>query len=168
MTQINDYIDQYSSVLGKLIGNLSSLELILRVVLHEASDPKTHNWPQGIRLTQLKPGDIVPLNHFTNWQSLTELIVEYNSNDPARGPAPKIDPGIATLRNAFAHGRVLSDDAGGPLVLFRFKRPARGATEVEIAAVQVLTLEWMIQQQQLVRVALDTVWRYFLNRQNTR
>jgi hypothetical protein len=41
------YLEGYARAVGRLVGNLLSLELALRTVLHESSTPPAQQMPRG-------------------------------------------------------------------------------------------------------------------------
>ncbi len=101
--------------LGTLVANLHSLELLLRVFLSE------HN--QGgepvVSLASLCVGDFVPVNSFTSYDSLCELIHKYNKAIKSRCPENVLDDSVVGLRDMIAHGRVLGESPSPPFTLFK-------------------------------------------------
>ena len=146
----SDYLDEYACTLGRLVGNLLSLELCIRLVLHEYDGkPRSHS---DLALTSdLRVGDQLQVNALTSWDSLGQLIDKYNAAHSAR-PDLQLDTTLKTLRDAFAHGRILSDDPGVPLRFVRLSQPRAGAVTVEM--MQPLTVEWMRDQVRRVRESL--------------
>lgn len=111
-------LDEHASNLGKLVNNLQSLELLIRVYLGE------HN---GEILNIPSAADsMVPETHVTNYDSLNQLIDKFNATVPAARPDLAIDKRAVELRDALAHGRVLSTDPQPPMRLFKFGRPNNG------------------------------------------
>jgi hypothetical protein len=131
---MESYIDHYPAALGRLHSNLLSLEMLLRVFLVDRA-PVELQLPRCINLLALKPGDRLPENPITDWSSLRQLITKYNALVET---ALQVSASLADIRDAFAHGRVLSADSdASDLHLIRFKKPSHGTVVVE--AVDVLT-----------------------------
>lgn len=144
----------YALALGKLFGNLGSLDVALRAALYA-----THPSPPGpVRnaqpFTSLNVGDQVEENWITKHCYLSELVSAYNTLQAELGrPQQTIDPGIVDLRNALAHGFVKAPAAGGILTLMKF---GRGATprSLQVTEKVNMTPEWMSEQMVRVRDAL--------------
>ena len=87
--------------LGKLTGNLQSLEMGARMVIVKL-DQRAAGQVQT-QLPQVKTGDMVELNAFTNGDNLAQTLEKYNKRAPLDC---RIDIGpIVNLRDALAHGR---------------------------------------------------------------
>jgi len=77
-------LDDYFLALGKVVSNLQSLELIIRLFLHNA-DPRRYGasppeaGPSGTGLQSLVVGGVVPENYITNYDSLGDLVTRYNN-----------------------------------------------------------------------------------------
>jgi hypothetical protein len=106
-------------------------------------------------MSHLKPGDQVPENAYTSFDTLGQLIRRFNRIVAKRFPARAIDPSIVTVRDALAHGRVWSDLPGPPLHLLKFAKPKGGVAQVEFA--QVMSVEWLNAQTQRVQSELMKV-----------
>jgi len=153
----NDPKDQsahYALALGKLFGNLGSLDVALRAVLYAAhpTSPGREARPH----TSLNVGDQVEENWITKQNYLSDLVNAYNAlQDELGRPEQKIDSGIVDLRNALAHGFVTASDAGGILTLMKFGK-GKGPTPrpLQVTAKIELTPEWMSEQMVRVRDAL--------------
>ena len=145
----------YALALGKLFGNLISLDIALRARLYGA-----HPAPSGpIRDTQpftsLNVGDRVEENWITKHCYLSDLVREYNELQDKLGRADrKIDIGIVDVRNALAHGIVTAPAVGGILTLIKFGGAARSRQVTEKVD---MTLDWMTTQIARVPDALHKV-----------
>jgi len=76
-------------------------------------------------------GQRLPLNALTSWDSLGQLINRYNQLQSDEGRTELIDPSISTVRDMFAHGRILKDRQDTNLTLVRLKKPRGGSVTVE-------------------------------------
>jgi hypothetical protein len=106
------YLDAHACALGRLVGNFQSLELVIRTFLYSRRDPPHRGFRFRKSMSHLKPGDEVPGNAYTSFDTLGQLIGRFNRIAAKRFPAMAIDPSIVTVRDALAHGRVWSDIAG--------------------------------------------------------
>jgi hypothetical protein len=101
----------------------SPLELALRTVLYELAHAPQNPLVHGVPLFSAKKGDHVPLNALTSWASLGDLIAAFNESQKTHDPLLHVDPSLKTVRDAFAHGRLVAADALTHLVLMRFAQP---------------------------------------------
>jgi len=86
--------------LGKIASNLHGLEILLRVFLCEATNQK-FIFP--------KAGDAaLPNSHLTNYDSLGDLVIDYNGALSASEKHLNVDPSVVDTRDALAHGRLMS------------------------------------------------------------
>jgi hypothetical protein len=147
---VNDYLNEYANALGRLMGNLASLELALRLALY-THDP-AERWIPGGNVTTLTPGQQVPENWLTSWHTLGELIKAYNK----LGGRSKVPVDIKDVRDAFAHGRILTE-AGqtSTLRLIRFSKPRDGVVTVEEN--WTLTIDFMREQSRKALEAMKSV-----------
>jgi hypothetical protein len=147
---IEDQNAHYALALGKLFGNLGSLDVALRAALYAA-----HPSPQNAKpFTSLNVGDQVEESWITKHCYLPDLVNSYNQiQDKLGRPEQKIDSGIVDLRNALAHGFVTAPAAGGILTLMKF---GKGSARRSLQVTQKvdMTPEWMSQQTVRVRDAL--------------
>jgi hypothetical protein len=150
------YLADYACELGRLVGNVSSLEMLVRFALYAADTLPAKRLPDGWQAVTLPVNQPLPVNWLTNWCQLSELIGQYNRLERARGSSALIDATIVDLRHAFAHGRILADNTpSSPLILLRFSKPVGETTTIEHRF--PLTLDWMRAQIGLVRDAINTV-----------
>ncbi|OIP87722.1 MAG: hypothetical protein AUK24_09050 [Syntrophaceae bacterium CG2_30_49_12] len=119
-------LDNYQRALGQIIGNLHSLELILRLFLHNVDSKRYGFPPPEVNLDKIRVGDVVPESYFVNYDSLKDLVKKYNSLVTSQNaPDLCVDETIVNLRDAFAHGRVLSPAPTPPFQLYKFGRPTK-------------------------------------------
>jgi hypothetical protein len=135
--------DRYPLLLGKLLANITSLEFAIRAVLYHQMVRPDQRVPVATRFTSLKEGEEIEESPLTSWDSLGQLIAEYNRLNPASA----IPADLKDVRDAFAHGRILADNPTMPLTLVRFSRPVAGKVRVE--KVETLTEEWLGRQIKL-------------------
>jgi hypothetical protein len=145
--------NSHARYLGRLIANLHSLVVALRVAI-AARDTRlaVTRW----RFDKLTPGEHVPADAFSLYEGLKATIARYNRLVNA---GSRLDPGaLVLLRDAVAHGRVLAADIGPavPFRLVKFGKKARDGTyPVEFAA--TMTAQWFKEQIKLTYRALITV-----------
>ncbi len=124
--QTQNLFDNYLRDLGKVIGNLHSLELMLRLFLHNVELKRYGSPPPEVSLDKIKVGDFIQENYFVNYDSLGDLVNKYNDIITSRGSSElSVDETTVKLRDAFAHGRVLGSQPSPPFKLYKFGRPSR-------------------------------------------
>jgi hypothetical protein len=138
-----DYKDHCLRI-GYIHTNLAALESSLRFFLLKANK-ETFAAP--------KPEETdAPLNHITNFASLSWLINEYNRKlDPSETAQFALDNESVRIRDALAHGRLVAPSNEFPLTLWKFGLVKSGRVPIEYN--EVLTVEW-----------LDETWKT-INRQ---
>jgi hypothetical protein len=130
--------------LGSIVVNLQSLEFALRLFLDETqSYPNSQN-DTVTNLTGLDVGEWVSESYFTNYDTLKQLIRKANSELQKRGLSDRIDESLVELRDAIAHGRVLSSNPDGPFRILKFSKPIDGKVQVKISV--DMTPDWLSQQ----------------------
>lgn len=139
--------DEYVTLLGKIVSNLQALEFGLRAHFYGDDSPAAR-LPEGTMLPDLKAGDIVAENALTNYETLGQLIKRYNTRIANSDPDLKVDPNIVDLRDAIAHGRVLSLQEDSDLMLVKFSRPENG--QVTVTFSECLTRKWLSTRVQYV------------------
>jgi hypothetical protein len=128
--------------LGHVVGNLLGLEFHLRLFLSEALETSQQPDAKSTDLEGIHEGDWLPCNHLTNSSSLGPLIDEANVKLAELGYPERLDPTLADLRDALAHGRIFSTvSPSGPFRLVKFSRPTNGTVQVKVAI--ELTPEWL-------------------------
>ncbi len=138
--------------IGKIIMNLQSLEVALRLFLDESVGPPDHN----LHFEQLTQGDKVSKSPLTNYDTLRQVMKKFNKRLEALGVSKRVDESLVDVRDALAHGRVLGFQPKGPLRLFKFAKPDRKSGKVEVATVVDLTPEWLDLQ---VRRTFDEIFK---------
>ena len=134
-------LEEHAQLVGRLVGNLQSLEFALRAYLYEKKSPPHAPFASGQSLHSFNVGDIVPENAMTDYSTLGKLIERYNQGVEARF---QVDSSIVSVRDALAHGRVSALDPAQDLVLLKFEKPSGGLTKVTYA--QALTADWLKSQ----------------------
>jgi len=130
-------IPEYIRLLGVLVANRLSLELALRAFL--AYHNRAHE-PQ-VDLSRCTVGATVPVNSFTNYDTLGELVDKFNEVMERRKLPQRVDRCVVGLRDMIAHGRVASKQPGPPVTLWKFGKPSGGQVVVE--ACEVLDEQWL-------------------------
>jgi hypothetical protein len=131
---------EHTSGLGEIIGNLHALEMVLRVFLSEAHDENTELPKAGAKT--------VPETYLTNFLSLGQLIELYNDSLTSDERSYAIDTAVVDVRDAIAHGRLLSPTRGYPLTLYKFGKPTNKVAPVE--RVDVISEGWVKEKRELV------------------
>lgn len=148
--ELTDPADIYAYYLGTLVGNLHSLEVLLRIVLSGGK------WTLNL---DARPGDKVDLSAINEWASLSELVQRYNATVGRTHPQHLLTEGarIVKLRNALAHGMVVARSPQPPLRLIKFGKVkgSRDKATVEFAA--EMTDDWLREERSLIREAIETV-----------
>ncbi len=124
--QTQNLLDNYARDLGKVIGNLHSLELMLRIFLHNVDSDRYGSPPPEVSLDNIQEDNFIQENYFVNYDSLGELVNKYNDIITSRGSSGlSVDETTVKLRDALAHGRVLGSQPSPPFKLYKFGRPSR-------------------------------------------
>ncbi|MCK4246400.1 hypothetical protein KAX14_04115 [Candidatus Bipolaricaulota bacterium] len=136
--------DKYVERLGKLMSNLHSLEFVLRAFLlkfNEGTEPK-------VDLDKLQVGDTIPVNSFTTYASLGNLVDEFNGIVSTKCPSRRIDCAAVDLRDMLAHGRVAARQPGAPMELLKFGKEKGGRVMVTHKA--TLDSDWFASKVRFV------------------
>jgi hypothetical protein len=131
-------LKEHALLLGKILGNLQTLEFSLRVSLHR-KEPKPSR-----DLLALKVGDVVDANYLTDYSSLIDLIEDYNNKIANNNPIFSINCGIVDLRDALAHGRILAPESGF-LQIVKFSKKDKNS-KVEVVFAEQITPGWLKSQ----------------------
>lgn len=148
-------IDRHALLLGRVMVNLHSLEVLVRLTLAKLDNPQVRFFSE-----KLKVGDQVELDAQTDYSTLGELLDKLNLKLADRGEAPLPREAIVKLRDALAHGRVFTLDVA-PMRIFKFEKPERGATTVRVALAETLDETWFQEAKTLVHSAMIRVHRLF-------
>ena len=148
-----DELESHAFALGQIIGNLHTLEFLLRVFLGQMH---TERYPSStaINLDRINVGDKVPENYLTNYDTLGKLVHNYNNLVSKSAPELQIDMDIVQLRDALAHGRVSSATPSPPFRLLKFDKPQQGFVKVTYAL--DMTPAWLSAQINHLR---DAAWK---------
>lgn len=95
------------------------MEFALRAFLlkyHESQEPQAD-------ISTIVAGDEVPLNSFTNYDTLGMLIKSFNNVIRVSYPNYSVDETVVEVRDMIAHGRVAGDTPKSPLRLIKFAKP---------------------------------------------
>lgn len=138
--------------IGKLIGNLQSLEMGARMVI-----VKLDQWASKqvqTQLPQVRAGDTVELNAFTNGDDLSQTLNKYNKRIP---PDFRLDVlPIVRLRDALAHGRTFGFGSMKHLRLLKFSRKTKaGRVHVELA--EDMSADWFDENIRMLNDALEKI-----------
>jgi hypothetical protein len=152
--------DAHCLGLGRVVAELQTLEVLLRLALHEHHDRVVGGTP-SVSLGAfhlLKKGDSVAVGanvDFDDFATLKELCERFND----RFQQHVISEDLIVLRDAIAHGRVLPIKHAGQMVLklLRFYKPDKRTGTAEVAFAELLTTAWFERQEAFVRAEADKV-----------
>lgn len=121
--------------LGKLLGNLQSLEALLRVYLlkigEKAKPPKSIQHAYW----NLRVGDVIDEDEFSNYDTLGTLIRKFNDDVEKRDRALRVDAVVVEVRDVLAHGRVAGDEEDTTtLRIVKFGKPVGGHATVVVSS----------------------------------
>ena len=144
--------------LGKLFGNLLSLEMITRMAL--AKVDRKDSFSEGPQLPQLKKGQRVDVSPLTDRRSLMGTLKQYNQHV---GGAYQVEAKrIVELRDALAHGRMFGFGPGRHLRLLKFDKNTDKQGRVLVTMAIDMTKDWFDDSTKFLEAELDKVTR-FLN-----
>ncbi len=150
--------------LGKVVGNLLMLEMGARMVIVKV-DQRAAEQVQT-QLPQVRTGDLVELNAFTNGDDLTQTLEKYNKRAPLDCRVDVMP--IVRLRDALGHGRTFGFGSMKHLRLLKFSRKSMGG-KVSVELATDMTEEWfrenirmLIEALEKMRKALDYERREFV------
>lgn len=127
--------DDHVRGLGKIIANLQSLEISLRVFLCNANK-EYFLFPNAETVS-------MPENHLTNRDLLGTLVRKYNASlSAAERREFEVDTRLIDVRDAIAHGRLGSPVVGFPLTFHKFGKPDKKTASVPVEANTLITCEW--------------------------
>lgn len=137
---------------GKLTGNLQMLEMGARMAIVKL-DQRAADRVQ-MQLSQVKAGEMVNLDAFTNGDDLTQTLKKDNKRTPLDCRI-EIGP-IVNLRDALAHGRTFGYGSMKPLRLLKFSRKTKeGKVLAELAL--DMTDEWAFENIRILEQALGKI-----------
>jgi hypothetical protein len=140
--------------LGRLMVNFHSLEFALRAFLQGLPGAPGFGLPHGIDVYSFPVGTELPLNEFTNYDSLGTLIRKYNDEMRSRRHST-LDATLIDLRDALAHGRIAARWDDPHTRLLKFSKPE--GENVRITFNEEMTSEWLSAQVKRVNDALQLV-----------
>lgn len=117
--------------LGKLLGNLQSLEVLLRIYLLKSTEAMPTKRIPPKPYWDLKVGDSIDEDEFSNYDSLKTLVRKYNLDVAAKEPTLAVDVRVVEVRDLLAHGRVAAtaEDTKAMKIL-KFDKPRSGRAVV--------------------------------------
>ena len=133
-------LEEHTLNLGKLIVNLHSLEFSLRVFLCEAHK-------ESFLIPNIGQKSVTE-THLTNYDSLGQLIGKYNEIVTSANAQFLVDTSVVELRDAIAHGRVMSRTQNPPLRIFKFNKPNSGL--VDVTYDQTMDQQWYDDSRRFV------------------
>lgn len=124
--------------LGKLVGNLQSIELAARLALTKLQTPARLAEAET-ELPRIRQGDRVTKSAITNSDDLSRTLQKYNKRVPLECRVAYRQ--IVGLRDALAHGRTFGSGAPGegPLRLLKFSRESDRERKVEVTMAADMT-----------------------------
>ena len=142
--------------LGKLVGNLQSLEVLLRFYHKKIQAKKDPASVYSSDYWELKVGDAIAEDAFSNYDTLGKLVSKFNSQITSRDHSLVVDPAVIDVRDLLAHGRV-SAKAADPaeLKIIKFGSPSGG--KVAVVASSLMSEAWFETNISLVRAQIEKV-----------
>lgn len=143
-------LDEHASNLGKLITNLQSLELALRQFLCRLNN-------EAIIVPSIGQKNVL-VDHLTNYDSLGALIKKYNNAVCSEYPHFIVDDCVVELRDALAHGRLvsISNPPQPPQRIFKFSRPKNDT--VDLVFDEIMDDAWFKKWLGITHDQLSKVW----------
>jgi hypothetical protein len=154
------WLEQHAFHLGKLVGNLITIELLARMViaLQEVGGNLRKVMPP---LPAIKQGDMVDLTPLSNKEDMSWALEKYNSIVKNSRPELKVEvKEIVFLRDALAHGRAFGlniPGAGLELRLLKFGRKPNRERKVPVSLRVDMTKEWFDNKNNLVTSSMDKI-----------
>jgi hypothetical protein len=136
---------------GAIITNFLALETVIRLFLANLHGQKPRLPAAGDQSAEK--------NYLTNFLSLGGLIDEYNAGLSDQESELKVDRVLVDVRNAFAHGRLLSVGDVYPATLYKFGIARNGSVPIECQL--VLSQDWLAHMKLRIRGEQDKVIRCF-------
>jgi hypothetical protein len=138
---------------GEIIVNLQTLEFLLRRFLFGMRREHAEK-----RYENLVVGDEVSENSFTNYQTLRQLIKDYNTQVPQSRPELKLSiSDLTRLRDALAHGRIFSVASDDDYLLLKFSKPVDG--KIKVTYCENMDDAWYQTNGQLTFKAIGSVMK---------
>jgi hypothetical protein len=147
-------LEEHALHVGGLVGNLQSLEIIIRFFLSALPAARPSGVAYGIDLFAFPVGTVLDESDLTSYESFGDLIDRFNEHASAN-KIPAIDRSLVKLRDAIAHGRVSAVAPSDQLRLVKFGPPRDGKVRIEFN--EMMTSAWLIEQKQRVFRAIEIV-----------
>jgi hypothetical protein len=151
-------IENHALDLGKLVGNLHSLEFCLRTFLQKMPTARPTGLPWGVDVYSFPVGTELVESELTSFDSLAALIDKVNAELFRQGSSERVDRSLVELRDALAHGRISANAENETLRLLKFNKPNSG--RVQITFNQVMSKEWFAEQQKRVFSSIEIVAKF--------
>lgn len=146
-----------TGAIGVLHMNLLSLEFALRLFLYELQKLGNSSVIAPVDFTASAVDTWIPETPLTNYDTLGQLIGKVNDELEARNCPERIDMSLVTVRDALAHGRVLTDDPKNHFRLLKFSKPTNGRVQVKVSI--ELTPDWLKAQVRQVHEEVQKIVR---------
>ncbi|MBC7367213.1 MAG: hypothetical protein H7343_10460 [Undibacterium sp.] len=150
-------VEERAQNLGGLVLNFHSLEFLLRAFMGGLPGAIPSGMPYGISVYTAKVGTVLPLDDFTNYATLGQLIIKPNKETSKLSLGPPIDESLVALRDAIAHGRVATANAGEPMRLIKSDRPTQKGTVVVVVN-ELMDELWFKTSRRRVIDAMNIVY----------
>ncbi|MCF6257584.1 MAG: hypothetical protein L3J98_05220 [Gammaproteobacteria bacterium] len=145
-----DHFENHALKLGKIVGNLQTIEMAARLAIVKHDEYSASK--VATQLPQVKEGERVEWNAFTNSNDLRQALEKYNKHAPLECKV-HINS-IVNLRDALAHGRTFGFGDMKHLRLLKFQRKQdNGKVVVELA--QDMNDEWFDMNVEMLGKALN-------------
>jgi hypothetical protein len=133
-------VKDHTQLVGAIITNLQALETVLR---YHSMGPKARD----VQFPTVGAPDVGE-NDLTNWVSLGKLVKRFNNSLKSDEQQFKVDSQIVIIRDAFAHGRLVTSEEELPFKLWKFGKPENGRVPVEFY--KELTVEWLTETRDTI------------------
>lgn len=142
--------------LGKLLGNLQSLETLLRIYLLKVGSAVADTRVVKKPYWDLVVGDIVDDDEFSNYDTLGKLVAKYNLDISKRESSLCIDTQLIAVRDLLAHGRIAAAAADtASLKVVKFEKPQDG--KAVVSASVLMDDDWFDTNIANCRVQIENV-----------
>ena len=142
--------ERHALNLGKLVGNLLTIEMAARMVIAKHESKSGVNF--ATQLPTVKAGDLVDNDAFTNPDDLRQTLRKYNKRAPSEYKVATDE--IVDLRDALAHGRSFGFGNMKHLRLLKFSRKKIGE-KIKVELVKDMDDEWFSANILLLNTALE-------------
>jgi hypothetical protein len=136
LVEVKDHTQQ----VGAIVTNLQALETVLR---YHSMGPKARE----VQFPTVGAPDAVE-NDLTSYVSLGKLIKRFNNSLGPDEQQYKVDSQVVVIRDAFAHGRLVTIEEKLPFHLWKFGKPDNRRVPIEFH--QELTLEWLTKTRDMI------------------